>query len=200
LPAKAFLRMAWRRNAAGAGVGDQTPGEVAGGEGFSAAHGHVDQGTRIIASERLFQVDDDAVLVVPKAFAGQGRHNAQAASQGVAGRFEVGFKPGGERFGAVEGEDGAAASVGFEKVREARLDSGGLVAEWERATGGGEVLRESLAVFAGLDFDFDEGNSLLLRFDYSSGVPVDVEEVVGETVAGGGVGIRGWQRRGRLRC
>ena len=46
-------------NAAGAGVGDETPGEIAGGEGLSAAHGHVDQSAGVIASERLFQVDDD---------------------------------------------------------------------------------------------------------------------------------------------
>src|ERR1019366_9055267 len=44
---------------------------------------------------------------------------------------------------------------------------------------------ESPAVFAGLDFDCDEGNSLLLGLDDSGGVAVDVEEVVGETVAGG---------------
>jgi hypothetical protein len=85
----------------------------------------------------------------------------------------------------VEGEDGAAASVGFEEVGEARLDSGGLVAEWERAARRGEVPRESLAVSAGLDFDFDEGNALLLCLDYSGCVAVNVEEVVGKAVSGG---------------
>ena len=172
-------------NAAGAGVGDETPGEVAGGEGFSAAHGHVDQGAGVIASERLFEIGDDAVLVVPEARAGQRRHDAQAATQGGAGRFEVGFEPGGEGFGAVKGEDGAAAGVGFEEVGEARLDSGGLVTEGERAARGGEVVRESLAVFAGLDFDFDEGNSLLLGLDYSGGTTVNIEEVIGEAMSGG---------------
>ena len=172
-------------NAAGTGVGDETPGEIAGGEGLSAAHGHVDEGARVIASERLFQVGDDAVLVAPKALAGQGGHDAQAAAQGGAGRFEVGFEPGGEGFGAVEGEDGAAAGVGFEEVGEARLDSGGLVAEGERATRSGEIVRESLAVFGGLNFDCDEGNALLLGLDYSGGVAVDVEEVVGKAVSGG---------------
>jgi hypothetical protein len=85
----------------------------------------------------------------------------------------------------VEGEDGAAAGVGFEEVGEARLDSGGLVAEREPATRRGEVPRESLTVFAGLDLDFDEGNPFLFCLDYSGCVAVDVEEVVGKAVSGG---------------
>ncbi len=108
-------------------MGDQAVDEVAGGEGFAAAHGHVDQGARIVAGERLFQVYDDAVLVVPESLAGRGWHDAQAAAEGGSGRFQIGFEPGGQSFGTVEAEDGAAAGVGFEEVGEARLDSGGLI-------------------------------------------------------------------------
>lgn len=161
-------------NAAGAGVGDQAIDEIAGSAGFSAAHGHVDEGARMVAGERLFQVGDDAVLVVPKAPARQRRHDAQAAAERGAGRPKIGFEPGGQGFGTAEAEDGPAAGVGFEEVGEAGLDARGLVAEWERASGCGEILREPLAVFAGLDFDSDQGNARLLGFDYTGCVAVDV--------------------------
>jgi hypothetical protein len=107
--------------------------EVAGGEGFSAAHGHVDQGARTVAGERLFEVGDDAVLMVPEAFARQRRHDAQAASQAGAGRFEIGFEPRGERFGTMEAEDRAAARFRFEEICESRLDARGLINERQRA-------------------------------------------------------------------
>jgi len=79
----------------------------------------------------------------------------------------------------------AAAGVGFEQVGEARLDSSGLVAERERAARRWEIVRQSLAIFAGLDFDFDKGHARLLGLDDSGRVAVDIEEVVGETVSAG---------------
>lgn len=84
----------------------------------------------------------------------------------------------------MEAEDGPAARVGFEEVRKTGLDTGGLVAKRQRATRRGEILRQALAVFDGLDLDLDERNSLFLGFNDASRVAVDIEEVVGETVAG----------------
>src|ERR1019366_4030226 len=92
------------QNAPRARVGDQAVDQVAGGEGLSAAHGHVDEGAGVVAGEGLFKVRDDAVLVIPKSLARDGRHDAQPVAQATARRLEIGFEPTGERFGAVETE------------------------------------------------------------------------------------------------
>src|ERR1035438_3186956 len=99
-----------------------------------------------------------------------------------AGRFEIGFEPGGEGFGTVKAEDGAAAGVGFEEVGEARLDAGRLVAEGEGAARRGKIPGEADAVLGGLDLDADQGNASLFGLHDTGSVAIDVEEVVGESV------------------
>ena len=136
----------------------------------------------MVAGKGLIEVGDNAVLVIPEPFAGDGRHQAEAVAEAGAGRFEIGFEPGGEGFGTVKAEDGAAAGVGFEEVGEARLDAGGFVAEGEGPAWRGEVLGKPDAVFGGLDLDTDQGNAGLLGFHDAGSVAIDVEEVVGETV------------------
>ena len=98
---------------------------------------------------------------------------------GVAG---FGVDPLGEGFGFVEGEDGAAAGVGFEEVGEAGFDAGGFVAEGEGSAWGGKVVGQADAVSGGLGFDADEGGAGAFGFDDADGGTIDVEEVVGETV------------------
>ena len=169
-------------NAPGASEGDQAVDEVAGGEGLSAAHGHVDEGAGVVAGEGLFEVRNDAVLMIPKALARDGRHDAQPVAQATARRLEIGFEPTGERFGAVETEDGTAARVGFQEVGEARLDASGLITERERAARRGEIPGKPDAVFGGLDFDADQGDAGLLRFHDADCVSIDVQEVIGEAV------------------
>jgi hypothetical protein len=43
---------------------------------------------------------------------------------------------------------------------------------------------QTLGVFVGLRFNAGEGDAFFLGFDYASGFAVDVEKVIGKTVAG----------------
>jgi len=71
--------------------------------------------------------------------------------------------------------DGGAGGAG--------VDAGALVAEGEGTAGCGEGVGEADAVFSGLDFDGGERDAGFLGFDDAYGETVDIEEIVGETVA-----------------
>src|SRR5712692_6179143 len=114
-----------------------------------------------------------------------------------AGNFCFLSEPFGKGFGAMEGENRAAAGVWFDEVGEAGFDAGALVAEGERLARGLELGREADAVFFGLDFVAGEGGAFFFGFDDTGGDGVERRgdsrprrsRISGE--------IRGWRRRGR---
>lgn len=92
------------------------------------------------------------------------------------------LQPLGHRLRPVEPEDVARLGDGIEAVGEARLDPGALVEEWERAHRRRDARGEPGAVLLALELDAREGGPRLLRLDHADGVPVHVEQVVGEAV------------------
>jgi hypothetical protein len=89
----------------------------------------VNQGARVVARKRLLEIGDDAILMVPKSIAGERRQDTQAIANAGARGLEVGFEPRGERFRPMKAENRPAAGVGLQKIGEAGLDAGGLIAE-----------------------------------------------------------------------
>jgi hypothetical protein len=47
-----------------------------------------------------------------------------------------------------------------------------------------QAIGQALGVFVGLDFDAGEGDALFLGFDHPGSLAVDIQQVIGETVAG----------------
>ena len=62
---------------------------------------------------------------------------------------------GGQRFGPMEAEYRAAARLGIEAIREARFYTGALIEKRQGSDMGGQIRRQPLAVFLGLDFHAD---------------------------------------------
>ena len=83
----------------------------------------------------------------------------------------------------MEGEDLSAARLGVEQAREARFGAGALVQKRQWLLRGRHVIGQPTGVLFGLHLDAGEGFALLLRFDHAHGVAVDVQQVVGRTVA-----------------
>lgn len=98
----------------------------------------------------------------PEALLVERRHHPELAADSGTRGARVGVNPVGEGFRFVEGEDGAAAGVGFEEIGEAGFDAGALVAEREGAAGSGDDFGKADAVLGGLDFDGGEGDAAFL--------------------------------------
>lgn len=83
----------------------------------------------------------------------------------------------------MEGEGVASARLWVEAVGEVGLDTGGFVEERQRAAPGGQAVRQAGGVSRRLTFYSGQGGAGLFGFDDACGLAVDVEQVVGETVA-----------------
>ena len=83
----------------------------------------------------------------------------------------------------MEAEDAAAARIWLQQIGEAGFDSGGLIAERQRAAWGGKRFGNALAVFLGLDFDAGEGGALFLGFDDAGSLTVHEKQVIRLAVA-----------------
>src|SRR5947209_1281994 len=79
----------------------------------------------------------------------------------------------------MKGKDIAAGSVGFQKVREARFDSGALIAEWQGTFGGRQRVRKPLAIFCCLPLESGESAALFFCFYDSESLAVHIQKVVG---------------------
>jgi len=84
----------------------------------------------------------------------------------------------------VEGEDVAGAWLGVEAVAEVRFGAGRFVDEGQRPAPRRQAARQAQRVTRRLDLDPGERRALLLGFDNTGGLAVDVEQVVGEAVPG----------------
>ncbi len=93
-------------------------------------------------------------------------------------------EPGGEGFGAVEGEDVAGARLGVQRVGEVGFGAGAFVDERQRAAPRRQAGGLALCVLAGLHLHAGERGALLLGLDHAGGLAVDVEQVVRFAVAG----------------
>jgi len=84
----------------------------------------------------------------------------------------------------VDVKDATAARLGIEAVGEEGLDSRRLVEKRERLHRGGNVVREAGGILLGLHLHARERRAGLLGLDHADSLPVDIEQVVGEPVAG----------------
>ena len=84
----------------------------------------------------------------------------------------------------MEGENVAAARVRVQQVGEARLQSGGFVEERQRSAVGGQNIRQPVAVPARLGLDAGERVAGRLGLDDAGRLPIDVQQVIGDAVAG----------------
>ena len=160
-------------DAFGAGVFDEPVAEVDGGEGFTAAGGHLDQGAGAIFSEGFFEVENAFNLDAPEVGFVQGGQLLKAGA-------ELGVEPGqaDEFIGAVEGENRAAAGVFLERVCKVSDFAGGFVGERQGQAMVREGGRKAVQIFAGLGFHAGERVAFGLGFNDGDGFGVGVEHVV----------------------
>ncbi len=154
--------------------------------------GHLDEGARAVVRQRLLQVANRGCLGLPKTCLVDGRQVLQASAQNFAKRVwrfcrrcavRAGSEPVREGFWAMEGEDLSAAGLRVEQAGEARFSAGALVQKRQWLLRGRYVIGQPTRVLFGLHLDAGEGFALLLRFDHAHGVAVDLQQVVGRTVA-----------------
>jgi hypothetical protein len=148
---------------------------VHGGQRLAAAGRHLDQRPGAVLGERLLQVLDRPPLDRPELRGEKRRqvfqlipHLLRGAEQGEPKQF----------VGSVEGEDLAAAGVGFEQIRELRDRPGALVGERQRAAVGRDAGRQRPGVLRRLRLDPDERMPLRLGLDDPDRLPGDVEQVI----------------------
>lgn len=179
----------------GAGELDQPVEEIDRRVSLAGPCGHLDERARAVVPERLFQVVDGLDLGGPQALLVERRHVLQAGEKGIALVEVLGHRPLalpilpalqplGQQLGPVEGEDRTRARLRVEAVGEARLHAGRLVGEWQRPAPGRQGLRQALRVPGRLDLHPAQGGPGLLGLDDARRLPVHVEQVVREAVAG----------------
>lgn len=130
----------------------------------------------VVEGERLFEVLDTFDLHPPQSPGVERRHRLKAGSH-----LLIEFGEADEFCGPVDGEDRAAASVGFQGIRELRDLAGRLVGERERKTVVRQARGKAVEVLAGLRLDAGESVPLRLRLDHADRPGVGVEHVIGVT-------------------
>lgn len=118
-----------KQNSAGVREFDEPVRRVDGGEGFAGTGRHLNQGTRMIASQRGFEVMDRGGLDLPELAVHERRKGTQAPSE-----LRVLIDPFKKRLRPMEREHFAASGVWIESIRESGFDAGALIDERERAT------------------------------------------------------------------
>lgn len=138
-----------KQNPAGFGVLDQPIGDSACFVGLSSSGCHVNQGSRAVMGEGVFQSFDGFNLAISHAVRHErvfGRHCSEAGPERI--RF---FRPFGQCLGAMEGKDTAGATVWISRIAEERLDAGGFVQKRKRPGGSsGEQIGQAGGVAGGL--------------------------------------------------
>jgi hypothetical protein len=156
-----------KENSSGVSVFDEPVAEVDSGIRLAAAGCHLNQRTRLMDGERLFEALDAFDLSSPKITRMKRRHFSEPGPHRFIELGEV------DPFvGSVESEDGAASSGGFERVHELRDLADGLVSEGKRQAVVRQASREAVDIFAGLRFDAGERVTLRFRFDHADGIGV----------------------------
>ena len=131
-----------KQNASRLGVFDQPIGDGTGRERLARSGGHVDEGSRAVVGEGIFQTGDGFNLAIAHAVRDEWvfvRHPGKPAAKGVGLRGPVG-----ERFGAMECKDTAGAGVRVAGVAKPGFDPSGFVEERKWPGGScGEKLRKA---------------------------------------------------------
>ena len=138
-----------KQNPASFGVFDQPIGNGARRVGFPRAGCHVNQGSRAIVGEGVFESFDGFNLAISHAV----RHERVFCWQrGESGSERIRFfRPFSQRLGSMESKDRAGATVGISRIAEERLDSGGFVKKRKRPCGSsGKQIRQAGGVAGGL--------------------------------------------------
>ena len=164
----------------GFGVLDEPVSLRASGERLAGAGGHLDERTRAVLRERLFELGYGLHLTGAHPGIRQRvceGHLRQSGAEGV--RFS---QPSGEGFRPVEGEDAPGARVGVALVAEEGFHAGGLVEKRQRAGDlSAKRAGQIFSVVTRLLGDTRESNACFLRLDYTCRFPVHEKQVIGNT-------------------
>ena len=168
---------------------------------LARAGGHLNEGTRMVGLERLFEVLYGADLVGVEEVPLDRRKGLKARAEGgrigriggvrtlwripVVGPFWqlLGLDPLAKGLGSMELEDLTRAGMRIEVVPEDRLRAGADVAERERCDRRMEIVGEARGVLVGLNLDATDGIPFRFGFERANGHPVDEDHVVGVAFA-----------------
>ncbi len=162
---------------------------------LARARGHLHERARTVSGERRLELSHGRELRGPERARVDAGHGRQPrAERGRAQRERVRLpvdlrkperifgQPLGDRLRAVKREHVPRLGGRVEAIREPRLDAGRLVQERQRPHWSRDVCGEPGSVLLGLQLYAGERGPRSLRLDHADGLPVDVEQVVGEPV------------------
>src|ERR1700680_1915968 len=78
----------------------------------------------------------------------------------------------------MKGKNISTGSIGFQKIREAGLDPGALMAEWQGTPGSGQGVRQSHAVLRGLYLEPGKGAALFFGFHNANCLAIHIKKGV----------------------
>src|SRR5579872_1002281 len=108
---------------------------------------------------------------------------AQTGAERGARMLQLLGQPVGERFGPMEAEHPAAASLGLKQICKAGFYPCAFVKEWQRPTRGLDGVRHALAVLRALELYPGQRRALPLSLNHADRRAVHEQEIIGLAMA-----------------